>query len=206
MIDAGDILVYNGGEVSQIEVSSSLIRDGDGVVPGGSMHEPCVSVHKPCICDAMNANVQQSGLKHEYHQRVVLNRVLHDFLKHLPVWGIENLQEKPKEQSTNQTKRMSKLNVDGSFISFTSLARGRGLLRDSASHLLPGFASSYGHKMIIVAKIMAFIEGVKLCIAHGYTKMVIESDSQVRCEMVLNDIFYSWHLDAPICEARHLLA
>ncbi|KAL3510104.1 hypothetical protein ACH5RR_029505 [Cinchona calisaya] len=55
---------------------------------------------------------------------------------------------------------------------------GGGLLRDSAGRLVFGFASSFGHKTIMEAEIMALINGVKLCLDHGCTILLIESDSQ----------------------------
>ncbi|KAL3510567.1 hypothetical protein ACH5RR_029968 [Cinchona calisaya] len=65
--------------------------------------------------------------------------------------------------------------------------------------------SSFGHKKIMVVEIMAIIKGVKLCIARSYIEMAIESDSQILFQMVSNDSFYSWHLDALIHETHHLL-
>ncbi|KAL3502772.1 hypothetical protein ACH5RR_037221 [Cinchona calisaya] len=91
-----------------------------------------------------------------------------------------------------------KINVDCSLITSSDLAGGSGLLMDSTGHVVVGFASYIGHKSIMVAEILALIQGVKLCIDQGYLDALIESYSQVLCHMISSDRSYSWHLDALI--------
>ncbi|KAL3509953.1 hypothetical protein ACH5RR_029354 [Cinchona calisaya] len=97
-----------------------------------------------------------------------------------------------------------KLNVDGSLITSSGLADGRGLVRDSNGLLLRGFACSFGHQTIMAAKAMSQIEGINLCLQLGYTDIKIETNSLALCRMILEDSHHPWRLDALNRKAKNL--
>ncbi|KAL3534878.1 hypothetical protein ACH5RR_003339 [Cinchona calisaya] len=69
----------------------------------------------------------------------------------------------------------------------SGLVGGRGLHCGLTGQLLANFACSFGHITIMVAEILALIEGVKLCINHGCMELLIELDSQALCHRVLGE-------------------
>ncbi|XP_058076430.1 uncharacterized protein LOC131225018 [Magnolia sinica] len=72
-----------------------------------------------------------------------------------------------------------KVNVDGSSRGNPGLSGGGGVCRNDKGDFLFGFAFGYGVMSNIGAEIRAAHDGLLLCIEKGFSKVVVESDSEL---------------------------
>lgn len=70
-----------------------------------------------------------------------------------------------------------KLNSDGAVVQLGNKAATGGVLRDDSGSFIRGFASHIGPAAITEAELRGLQMGLKIALAHGVPKLIIESDS-----------------------------
>ncbi|CAL9020979.1 unnamed protein product [Prunus brigantina] len=78
--------------------------------------------------------------------------------------------------------RAKELNVDGTCMTASGKIGAGGVIRDCVGEWCAGFAVNLGKGRILDAEIWGLFFGLRLAVAKGFTKIIIEMDSRIACE------------------------
>ncbi|PHT55029.1 hypothetical protein CQW23_03515 [Capsicum baccatum] len=99
-----------------------------------------------------------------------------------------------------------KLNTDGSALQNPGSIGGGGILRDHHGNLIYAFSTPFGIGTNNQAEVKAAIFGVAWCIQHGYTKLILEVDSDLLIKWLTHHIQPPWRLDTDLRELQNLVS
>lgn len=83
----------------------------------------------------------------------------------------------PPEHWTAPPPLTHKQKVDGSFHNINGTAGIEGIIRNSSGRLLLAFACAITTNLALEAKMQALLRGTQLCVANGFTDVIVEGDS-----------------------------
>ena len=87
-----------------------------------------------------------------------------------------------------------KLNVNGCYWDNPGRAGESGILRDPSGHFIFAFANVVDVAKSLQADLKAVLEGVKLCVQHGFADVHVESDSLLLVRMFNDELGIPWWL------------
>ena len=96
-----------------------------------------------------------------------------------------------------------KLNVDSSSLGNLGYSGDRSIIRDHNGQIKRAFSSFYGFYTNMESEAMALLEGLQLCTAMGFPKMVVNMDSEQLLNLVRQTSPTPWRIDGIIRWVQH---
>lgn len=78
----------------------------------------------------------------------------------------------------------TKLNTDGVSKGNPGPAGGGGVFRDSTGSFLQAYTFHCGDSSALTAEVWAILHGLQMVIRLGYPRLIVESDSEILCELL----------------------
>ncbi|KAG6702808.1 hypothetical protein I3842_07G054300 [Carya illinoinensis] len=88
-----------------------------------------------------------------------------------------------------------KLNIDGSSLGNLGHSGAGGVIRDDNGRLIVAYSVSLGHGTNNFAEFQSLLEGVRRCHTLGFSRVQIETDSQLLVNWITKDACPNWYLE-----------
>ncbi|KAL3513306.1 hypothetical protein ACH5RR_026023 [Cinchona calisaya] len=101
------------------------------------------------------------------------------------------------------TFNFCKLNMDGSSRGHLGAAKGGGIFRTSMGIPMACFAQSFGFASNIEVESLALLEGIHLYLDKHQSPIIVVTDCQILCDMILGKARVPWSLYAIVSHAKY---
>ncbi|XP_049399717.1 uncharacterized protein LOC125863742 [Solanum stenotomum] len=101
--------------------------------------------------------------------------------------------------------RWTKLNTDGSALSNPGSTGAGGILRNHFGDIIFAFSAPLGEGTNNKAEIEAAIFGLSWCVQLKYKKVILEVDSQLLVDWLMNNTAVPWSISSQVQKLQHLI-